>query len=80
MGHKFRRQVGFSKYIVDFYCPGKKLVLELDGSQHLEDNSDYDKKRTAYLNNLGLKVIRIWNNDIRDNLAGVLEEIKHQLE
>jgi very-short-patch-repair endonuclease len=65
---------------VDFYCPSHKLVIELDGSQHLEDNLDYDNKRTEYLNSLGLKVLRIWNNDIRDNLIGVVEEIKHCLE
>jgi very-short-patch-repair endonuclease len=44
------------------------------------DNLDYDHKRTEYLNNLGFKVLRIWNNDIRDNLTGVVEEIKHCLE
>ncbi len=80
LGFKFRRQAGFGKYIVDFYCPSHKLVIELDGSQHLEDNLNYDNERTQYLNSLGLKVLRIWNNDIRGNLAGVLEEIKHQLE
>jgi very-short-patch-repair endonuclease len=80
LGAKFRRQTGLGKYIVDFYCPSHKLVIELDGSQHLEDNLDYDHKRTEYLNNLGLKVLRIWNNDIRENLSGVVEEIKHCLE
>ncbi|HRY63404.1 MAG TPA: DUF559 domain-containing protein [Patescibacteria group bacterium] len=80
LGAKFRRQAGFGKYIVDFYCPSHKLVIELDGSQHLEDNLGYDNKRTAYLNSLGLKVLRIWNNDIRYNLAGVIEEIKYYLE
>ena len=80
LGFKFRRQMSFGKYIVDFYCPSKKLVIEIDGSQHLQDNLDYDNKRTKYLNSLGLKVLRVWNNDICYNLAGVLEEVKHCLE
>ncbi|NMC51364.1 endonuclease domain-containing protein [Candidatus Kuenenbacteria bacterium] len=77
LGAKFRRQASFGTYIVDFYCPSHKLVIELDGSQHLEANLEYDNKRTEYLNTLGLKILRIWNNDIRYNLSGVVEEIKH---
>jgi len=79
LNYKFRRQSSFNKYIVDFYCPSKKLVIEIDGSQHLRDNLNYDNERTKYLGSLGLKVLRIWNNDIRYNLAGVLEEIRHNL-
>ncbi len=79
LGSKFRRQAGLGKYIVDFYCPSHKLVIELDGSQHLEENLNYDNRRTEYLNSLGLKVLRVWNNDIRGNLSGVIEEIRYYL-
>jgi very-short-patch-repair endonuclease len=80
LGYKFRRQAGIGKYIVDFYCPGKGLIIELDGGQHNEDkNLNYDKERDEYLRTQELKIIRIWNNEIRKNLSGVLEEIKYQL-
>ncbi len=70
---KFRRQVPIGKYIADFLCMDKKLIIELDGSQHLEDeNAQYDKERTEYLTKLGYKVIRIFNNDISKNINGVL--------
>jgi very-short-patch-repair endonuclease len=73
---KFRRQVPIGKYIADFVCMEKKLIIELDGSQHLENkNAEYDKNRTEYLTNLGYKVIRILNNDISKNINSVLEYI-----
>ena len=73
---KFRRQVPIGKYIVDFVCMEKKLIIELDGSQHLENNSiEYDQNRTEYLVDLGYKVIRIYNNDISKNVKSVLEYI-----
>jgi len=71
---KFRRQHGIGNYIVDFYCPEIKLVIEVDGANHYfdEKSEEYDNKRQKYLENLGLKVIRFKNNEIRDNLDGVL--------
>ena len=73
---KFRRQVPIGKYIADFVCMEKRLVVELDGSQHLENNNlEYDEKRTQYLNSLGYKVIRIYNNDISKNINSILEYI-----
>ena len=71
---KFRRQVPIGKYIVDFVNLDKKLVIELDGSQHL-DAIQYDNNRTEYLTNLGYKVIRFNNNDIINNLESVLNKI-----
>ncbi len=62
------------KYIADFLCCEKKLIVELDGSQHI-DNIKYDRIRTEYLNSLGYKVIRIYNNEIISNLETVLEYI-----
>lgn len=74
LGFKFERQHSIGPYIVDFYCPKKKLIIEIDGSQHL-DNKWYDKERTDYLINLGYQVLRFWNDDINRNLIGVLAKI-----
>jgi very-short-patch-repair endonuclease len=61
---------------VDFYCPEKKLIIEIDGAQHKrEKDAGYDAKRTKYLESLGIKVIRFWNNDINNNLYGVILKI-----
>jgi adenine-specific DNA-methyltransferase len=60
-GFKFRRQVGIGRYFADFACVAAKLIVELDGSQHIE-NADYDAKRTADLEACGWRVLRIWNN------------------
>ena len=79
MGYKFRRQVSIGRYIVDFYCPTRKLVIELDGSQHAIERNGYDKQRTQYLESKGIKVIRYWNDEIRYNLNGVCEDIKGHL-
>ena len=75
-GRKFRRQHSIGKYIVDFYCPSEKLVIELDGSDHYTpEGSDYDEKRDAYLYGLGVRVLRFENNEIH-HLEQVLENIK----
>lgn len=73
---KFRRQVPIGKYIADFVCMEKKLIIELDGSQHLENkNIEYDENRTKYLTELGYKIIRIYNNAISKNVNSALEYI-----
>lgn len=75
-GIKFRRQVPVGKYIVDFVNLGTKLVVELDGSQHLEDNNlKYDEHRTEYLNKQGYTIIRFLDNEIINNLEEVLYKI-----
>ncbi len=80
LGYKFRRQQPIGNYIVDFFCPTLKLIIELDGGQHNEKhNIEYDKKRTEFLNKLGYRVLRIWNNDIDNNIEGVIEYIKSSL-
>ncbi len=76
---KYRRQQGIGPYIADFYCKEKNLVIELDGSRHL-DAKQYDEERDLYLQTLGIKVIRFWNNDINKNMEGVLLKIKSELE
>ena len=68
------RQKVIDNYIVDFYCAKAKLVIELDGSQHYEDKGiAYDTERTKYLEQYGLTVIRIPNNEINYNFDGVCE-------
>jgi very-short-patch-repair endonuclease len=61
-------------YIVDFCAPRKKLIIELDGSQHLEQQ-DYDEERTRYLEARGYRVLRFWNNDVMNNIDAVLKAI-----
>ena len=73
-GAKFRRQHPVDRYILDFYCDEKKLAIELDGSQHA-DQSEYDQKRDAYLNTLGIRVLRFWNNQMLLETEAVLEVI-----
>ena len=73
---QFRRQCPFGRYIVDFYCAKALLVIELDGSQHYDPAvMEKDLERTAYLESLGLLVLRFANNDINRNLRGVCEKI-----
>jgi len=73
-GIKFKRQVPIGKYIVDFLCMHKKLIIELDGSQHL-DNQEYDNIRTEYLKSNGYTVIRFFDNDVLKDTKNVLNEI-----
>ena len=77
-GYKWKRQVSVGPYIADFYCYEKGLVLELDGSQHIE-NKEYDIKRAEYFKILGIKTLRFWNNNILQNLDGVMMEIQKEL-
>ena len=73
---RFSRQKVLGKYIVDFYSAKAKIVIELDGSQHYTDaESQKDTERTAFLENYGLKIIRIPNNAIHENFRGVCEYI-----
>jgi len=72
-GYKFRRQQGIGKYIVDFYCPKLKLVIEIDGATHeTEEEVRLDKIRQNYLESLGLKVLRYHNLEIKEGLGGLV--------
>ncbi len=75
----FRRQHAIGNYIVDFCAPFRKLIIELDGSQHL-DQEEYDAERTAFLQSKGFRVLRFWNSDVANNLDGVLSNILEALE
>ena len=79
LGINFRRQHAVGNYIPDFVCIEKKLIIELDGSQHLEQR-EYDVERTRYLESLGFRVIRFWNNDVIKNMDGVILAIIHAVE
>jgi very-short-patch-repair endonuclease len=70
---KFRRQVPFQDYILDFVCFDRKLVIEIDGSQHLD--SKRDEERDAVLASEGFQVIRYWNNDVLQRRDAVLEDL-----
>ena len=73
---RFLRQKVLGNYIVDFYCAKAKLVVELDGSQHFVDgNIEKDARRTEFLENYGLTIIRIPNNEVNSNFRGVCEYI-----
>ena len=73
-GYRFRRQRPIGKYVVDFVCLELRLVIELDGGQHLESVS-HDAARTSDLNNNGYLVIQSWNNQVLTEIDGVKEAI-----
>jgi very-short-patch-repair endonuclease len=79
LGVSFRRQHALGNYIVDFCCIQKKLVIELDGSQHLEQET-YDAERSSYLQARGYQVIRFWNDWVMKDVEGVVAEIARVLE
>ena len=73
---RFRRQYVIGNYIADFYCHKAKLVVELDGSQHCTpEEIAYDNQRTAFLESLGLQVLRFSNLDVMRRFRGVCEAI-----
>jgi very-short-patch-repair endonuclease len=77
-GAKFRRQMPLGKYIVDFVCLEHRLVLELDGGQHATQTGA-DQVRDAWLQARGFRVLRFWNNEVMENLPGVLVRIAGEL-
>ena len=74
-GFKFRRQQPIDKYIVDFVCFERRIVIEVDGGQHTTQNKD-DVIRDTYLRQQGFHVLRFWNNEVLQNTNGVLEVIR----
>ena len=76
-GCKFRRQVGVGVYVLDFYCPARKLAIELDGGSHDGDEAQaYDAERQRYIETLNIRFLRFTNSDIYDNLEDVLIAIE----
>ena len=75
-GYQFYRQKPIGDYIVDFFCPRAKLVIEVDGSQHFSDEiTEYDRIRNEYLSSLGLRVLRFTNTDVLTHIERVVENI-----
>jgi very-short-patch-repair endonuclease len=73
-GFRFRRQQPIGAYIVDFFCPEARLIIEVDGGQHGEDN-ERDAARTEWLERSGYRVMRFWNNDVLARTDDVLATI-----
>jgi len=81
LGFKFRRQHALDKFIADFYCDEARLAVEVDGGQHDEQSQAvYDKKRSELLEAEGITVLRFWNNEVLQNLQGVLEAVAEAVE
>ncbi len=79
-GLRFRRQHPISRFVVDFYCHEKKLVIELDGEIHdTKEAKEKDESRTLALETLGLRVIRFRNEDVIDKLENVMEKIRLEI-
>ncbi|MFB6418416.1 MULTISPECIES: endonuclease domain-containing protein [Bradyrhizobium] len=79
-GSHFRRQAPIGPYIVDFLCPAKRLVIELDGGHHNEDDTAVrDLERQRWLEREGYRVVRFWNLEITSDLTAVLERIYVEL-
>jgi very-short-patch-repair endonuclease len=80
-GYRFRRQRPVAGYILDFYCPSRRLAVELDGGQHTDEiHAEYDRARTERLNKMGVKVLRFSNHDVLRHPQVVAEEILRHLE
>jgi very-short-patch-repair endonuclease len=76
-GRKFRRQHSIGRYIIDFYCPGEKLAIELEGNVHFNPvNEQYDLARIAFLNSYNIKVVKFENKDVFEKIEIVIELIK----
>ena len=80
LGKKFRRQFSISRYIVDFFCVDCGIAIELDGAPHFRElNVEYEARRTAFLTELGIQVIRFENRIIHENIEAVLETIREAI-
>jgi len=77
-GNKFRRQQPIGKYIVDFVCLEKKLIVEVDGGQHSEQVV-YDSERNEWLERQGFRILRFWNNQVLKEIDAVKERIMEEL-
>jgi very-short-patch-repair endonuclease len=79
-GTHFRRQAPIDPYVVDFFCPAKHLIIELDGGHHSDDETaKRDRERQLWLEQEGYRVVRFWNSEITSDLNAVLERIYVEL-
>jgi very-short-patch-repair endonuclease len=80
LGVRFRRQHSFKGYIFDFYCPKKRLIVEVDGHYHQSiDQKEYDKERDSLSIEYDFKVLRVTNKEVDTNLSSVIKKIKRLL-
>jgi very-short-patch-repair endonuclease len=80
LGGKFTRQHSVECFILDFYCPSKRLAIELDGNQHgKEENRKYDEERTYILKQRNIKVLRFWNREVFEDIGKVCKRIQEEL-
>jgi very-short-patch-repair endonuclease len=78
---RFFRQYSVGPYTLDFYCPERRLAIEVDGGQHADVyGQQHDAHRDKYLKELNIRVVRFWNNDVLQNIEGVGEKIKEDVE
>ena len=75
LGYDFHRQKPIDNYIVDFYCPKLKLVIEIDGVSH-DEKIEYDKRRISRLNEFGVRILKFWDFEVKKNLNGVIDAIE----
>ena len=79
-GYQFYRQKPIGDYIVDFFCPKAKLIIEVDGSQHfVNETIEYDRIREEYVSSLGLRVLRFTNTEVLKHVEGVVERIEEEM-
>ena len=79
-GTHFRRQAPIGPYVVDFFCPARRLIIELDGGHHNDDETaKRDRERQLWLEREGYRVVRFWNSEIIGDLTAVLERIYVEL-
>lgn len=78
LGYKFKRQHSVGGYIPDFFCPVKRLVVEIDGGIHIQQR-EYDKNRDKFFNELGYTVLRFKTLEVENKIKEVVEKIKHKL-
>jgi very-short-patch-repair endonuclease len=79
LGYDFHRQKPIGEYVVDFYCPALKLVIEIDGDSH-DGKEEADRLRQNRLESMGLTVLRFWDADVKSNVDGVVEQLREWIE
>ncbi|MGD0035876.1 MAG: DUF559 domain-containing protein [Bacteroidota bacterium] len=79
LGYDFHRQKPIDEYVVDFYCPRLKLVLEIDGDSH-DGKEEADRVRQEKLESLGLTILRFWDSDVKSNVDGIVEQLREWIE
>ena len=80
LGCKFRRQYSLGSFVIDFFSVESKLGIELDGDSHYQAGAaEYDRKRQRFIESFGIRIVRVLNTDVYDNLDGVLEMIGREV-